>query len=113
MSSTFDKIFPQRLLEVRKRLGLTQRQLASQAGIRQPRLSKFESGDATPSVAELKELARVLGVDVVDLMGVGGASADPDATKRRLGQIVDGLSPSDREMLIQIAEVILERAKRR
>ena len=52
-----------RILVARKRLGLTQKALARQAGISVATLHRLESGQATnPQSQVLKRLAQVLGV---------------------------------------------------
>lgn len=49
--------------------GLTQTLLAEQAGIDKTYLSQLESGRKSGSVAVLRRLARVLSVDIDDLVG--------------------------------------------
>lgn len=67
------------LRAARERAGLTQEQLSSRTGIRQPFVSRIESGHANPSVSTLAPIASALGtrLDVVDTVGVtnewGGA----------------------------------------
>ena len=53
----------------REHRGLTQTLLAEQAGIDKIYLSQLESGRKSGSVAVLRRLARVLSVDIDDLVG--------------------------------------------
>ena len=53
----------------REHRGLTQTLLAEQAGIDKTYLSQLESGRKSGSVAVLRRLARVLSVDIDDLVG--------------------------------------------
>jgi len=54
----------------RHELGLTQRQLAEKAGIDFTYLSKIENGrvEHTPSIKAIRDLARALDVDELDVM---------------------------------------------
>lgn len=48
---------------------MTQEQLAKRAGLKQPYVSKLESGlKKNPSLPTLKKLARALGVPVTELL---------------------------------------------
>lgn len=51
--------------ERRLELGLTQTQLAERAGLRQPEVSRLESGGGTPTIGMLERLARALEVRFV------------------------------------------------
>ncbi|HRN70083.1 MAG TPA: helix-turn-helix transcriptional regulator [Candidatus Woesebacteria bacterium] len=53
----------------RKKLGLTQEQLAVKAGIPYATLSKIESGQVTnPTVSTLKKIADALNISVDDIL---------------------------------------------
>ncbi|MFE7718691.1 helix-turn-helix domain-containing protein [Nocardia rhizosphaerihabitans] len=47
----------QAIRELRLELGLTQTQLAERAGLRQPEVSRLESGGGTPTIGMLERLA--------------------------------------------------------
>jgi XRE family transcriptional regulator, regulator of sulfur utilization len=49
------------LILLRKRRGLTQRQLSARSGIQQSEISRIEGGRANPTAATLAALARALG----------------------------------------------------
>lgn len=49
------------LILLRKRRGLTQRQLSARTGIQQSEISRIEGGRANPTAATLATLARALG----------------------------------------------------
>ena len=74
-----EELFPSELIEAmdagenpirvfRKHRALTQVALAAKAGIEQSYLSALETGAKTPSAKTLRELARVLGVDMEILL---------------------------------------------
>ena len=50
----------QALIDARKNVGLTQKQLSERTGIAQSDISKFESGDGNPSLKTLKRLAAAM-----------------------------------------------------
>jgi transcriptional regulator with XRE-family HTH domain len=84
--------------EARRRAGITQRTLASKAGVSQPLVARIESGQVEPSFERLLDLVRACGFDldvhVVPLdedawtLAEQGARLDPDA---RLDRLLAGL----------------------
>ncbi|NNH73945.1 helix-turn-helix transcriptional regulator [Nocardia uniformis] len=52
--------FANAIRERRLELGLTQTQLAQRAGLRQPEVSRLESGGGTPTIGMLERLAHAL-----------------------------------------------------
>jgi transcriptional regulator with XRE-family HTH domain len=54
--------FAERLRARRVTLGLTQLELAEEAGIAQPKISFLESGNRSPTLATMQKLAASLGV---------------------------------------------------
>jgi transcriptional regulator with XRE-family HTH domain len=56
-----------RIGQLRKRKGVSLRELARRAGVGLATLSRIESGEANPRLSTLLQLAEVLGVFVGDL----------------------------------------------
>ncbi len=54
---------------IREAQGITQRALASRAGITQAALFRLESGATDPRLSTLRKLAEALNVTVADLIG--------------------------------------------
>ncbi len=54
----------QKLKEIRKRFGLSQEQLAEIMNVSRQAITKWESGNGLPDVANLKELSRVFNVSI-------------------------------------------------
>ena len=54
----------QAMIDVRKRTGLTQQELAKRTGIAQADISKLENGNANPSIRTLQRLAAGMGMRV-------------------------------------------------
>ena len=57
-----------RIMQLRKRLGLTQEQLAERVGVSAQAVSKWETGAADPSTANLLALAKLYGVSPEELL---------------------------------------------
>ena len=56
------------LIEKRKCIGLTQKELADQIGVNQSTLANWESGTRSPNVSMLKKLAAALHCTVDELL---------------------------------------------
>lgn len=54
----------EKLIVLRDRAGLSQMELADRLGVSRQAVSRWESGDTTPSVDKLKTLARIYGVSL-------------------------------------------------
>ena len=54
----------QAMIDARKEIGITQKQLAEATGIAQADISRLESGNANPSLRTLKRLAAGMGMRV-------------------------------------------------
>jgi transcriptional regulator with XRE-family HTH domain len=62
------RISPERLRRQRQRLGLSQQQLAARVGLKQPNISRIESGrNDYPRLESIKRLAKALRCKVEDL----------------------------------------------
>lgn len=60
--------FAEQLITLRKRVGLTQVDLARKCGIPQPQISRYERGKELPSQTSREKLAKALEVRVTDLI---------------------------------------------
>lgn len=74
-------MFPQRLKELRKRSGFSQKSLSVQLGVSQQAVGKWETGRSSPDPDTLARLAALLGTSIDDLMGL--ASVAPAAAALR------------------------------
>ncbi len=63
------------LLELRRKSGLTQRQLADRTGVHQSEISRIEAGSSNPTLTTLSVLARALDADLSIRARRSGASA--------------------------------------
>jgi transcriptional regulator with XRE-family HTH domain len=62
---------------IRKRLGLTQGQLAERLKVEQPTVQRWETGTREPNMSKLAEIASALGVDPGELFGAGFTPLGP------------------------------------
>ncbi len=60
--------FHSKLQHLRKQQGLTQEQLAEKLYVSRTAVSKWESGKGYPSIESLKQLSRVFGISIDDLL---------------------------------------------
>ncbi len=68
-ASTEALAFGRRLKELRKRRGLSQKELAGAISVHQFQISKYETGNSFPTVGKLIEMAKVLQVNMDQLFG--------------------------------------------
>jgi Zn-dependent peptidase ImmA (M78 family)/transcriptional regulator with XRE-family HTH domain len=61
----------------REALGMTVAKLASEIGVSRNTVTNYEAANTEPTASDLVELARVLGCDVSDLLGITKASSPP------------------------------------
>lgn len=62
---------------IRKRLGLTQGQLAERLNVEQPTVQRWESGAREPNMTKLADIAAALGVEPGDLFSAGFVPLGP------------------------------------
>ena len=76
------KTFSEKLLELRRREGLSQEQLADRLGVTRQSVSKWESGAAAPELSKLVALSELFSVSVDYLVGLTD-EATPDPRRRK------------------------------
>ena len=85
-------MFPERLKELRKRSGFSQKSLSVQLGVSQQAVGKWETGRSSPDPETLGRLAALLGTSSDDLLGL--AAVQPAAAAQRFfGGSEDGPVP--------------------
>lgn len=81
--------YAETIQSIRKRLGLTQRQLADRLNVEQPTVQRWESGEREPSLSKFEEIADALGVTPGDLFGAGFVPLGPRLFVR--GEVAAGV----------------------
>ena len=101
----------------RERLGLTQAQVARQAGIAANVYGRIERGGMMPAVPTLRKLARILGISADALLALSpadvAASVDAPAPEGNLSpelmqlvSMLSGWSPAKVKRLIRVLKVL-------
>ncbi len=92
-----------RIRSIRRRQGLTQVQLASEANVNQGHLSSIERGDHVPRPSTIRAIAVALGVPEAVLVGPGEGHDAPQALETRelplFGTIPNGPPAASQEQL--------------
>lgn len=68
MATLTDSFEPTRLILLRKRIGLSDTQLALRVGVSRRTITEWESGESRPQLAHMLALAGALGVPVSALL---------------------------------------------
>ena len=71
----------EKLIVLRDRAGLSQMELADRLGVSRQAVSRWESGDTTPTMDKLKTLARIYGVSLDWLCSDAADREPPEAAK--------------------------------
>lgn len=64
----YSAIIGRQVKKIRKRIGMTQIDVAERCGIYRSYLSRIESGKANPTISILADLAQTLKVEIEDLL---------------------------------------------
>ncbi len=72
-------MFPQRLKQLRKELGLSQKSLSEHLGVTQQAVGKWETGRSSPDPTTLARLAELLETSADYLLGISEQPAEPAA----------------------------------
>lgn len=94
----------------RKRAGMTQEVLAEKAGISVPHVSRIETGTTKPSLQTLVDICNALDTTIDNLMQ-DSVPAVKHNIEGRMGELLEDCSLQELELLTEVAEVILKRAR--
>ena len=111
MEHNFDKdVIRKRILEERKKQGLSQSQVAKEAEITPAALSQIEKGIRTPTIPVLYRIANVLGVSLDYLTGSANNSELHDLLQNeRVKMFYKGfqsLDANDKELILKNIEFL-------
>lgn len=100
------------ILDLRKAKNMSQGELASQTGISQVMVGKYERGDATPSIEVAKKIADVLEVSLDYLVGEGMNSKFDKHTLKRIEEI-EQLDDDKKRTLFDVIDTFIRESKGR
>ena len=103
--------FGKRLLEVRKKRGLSQEEVAQLLGTKAPVIGRYERDEAKPSIEAATKLSNLLGVSLDYLAGKTDQELDQDILNRVL--TIQKLPEKDREYILFALDALIRDAKAR
>lgn len=93
-----------RIRELRKRAGLSQKDLAQLAGISQPAISQVENDTRPLTVDWMRTFARIFGVSPAELLGEDDNPLQLSDDERQLLANFRAASPAQRQIIERVAE---------
>jgi len=107
------RLFAARLREVRMANGMTQAQLAREANVTIPYVSRLENGGIAPGIDLADRLARALGVPVADLLPTAAPPDRQEFLRQQARRLCDALIPTaDLETLHLLVPFLAKLAER-
>ena len=100
-----------RLLELRLKNGLTQEQLAERLGVSHATVQRLESGKRRLTEHRMLDLADIFGVEPAELLQPRKLPEAAEA-ERRAAALARRLTPAQREVWFQMAEMLAGDARR-
>ncbi|MDD6462996.1 MAG: helix-turn-helix domain-containing protein, partial [Clostridiaceae bacterium] len=76
-----DYAFGNRMLELRKKLNLSQAELAEMIGVTNKAVSKWETGKSKPTTNVIRKLAALFNIDVNDLLSLKDEEREMNISK--------------------------------
>ena len=96
-----------RIRELRKRLKITQEQLAERLGLDQKHMSRIELGKSYPSLDRLKKISEVLEVTLPSLFEFEHM-ADGQERLKQINEMVQKLGEADQRRVYKIVKALWE-----
>ncbi len=102
--------FGRRLVNLRKKAGYTQVELAKELGVTQRMVSYYEGQSEYPPAAILPKLARLLNVTTDELLGMEPLkkTRQPDTRLQRRFQQIEKLPSKEKRQLVQVIDTFLK-----
>ncbi len=101
--------FGKRLLEARKKKGISQEELAGKLNTKGPAIGRYERDEMKPSIEAASKMAKILEVSLDWLVGNTDAELDT-ATLNRI-QDINKLSPKDKELVFEFLDSFIANRK--
>ena len=109
---SFPMSFPSQLLQLRKKRGLTQQQLADAAGIHVNQIKRYEAGTTQPTLEVLIKFTKALHIGLDEL--VFGTTPEINKRLQRHLEAINELEENDKKIIQEVLEglIIKYQAKR-
>jgi transcriptional regulator with XRE-family HTH domain len=108
VSENYAKMLGDRVTSLRKKRGLSQKQLATKAGVSSSTISRLEKGEGIPGNDSIRQIARVLEVEDVTLLHLGGRALDPDSFEVLALKRLDRLAAEQRAAFKRLEDKLAE-----
>jgi transcriptional regulator with XRE-family HTH domain len=109
--------FAQRLRELRRTRGMTQKDLGERAGLTETYLSRLESAGAAPGIDLVAQLADALGTTIHDLLPVAESPDTRDVLRHQAERLIAAITEAADEeslsLLNQILAMLAEKTAKR
>mgnify|MGYP001166045941 CR=1 FL=1 len=111
--STEALVFGRRLKELRKKRGLSQKELAAAIGVHQFQISKYETGAYFPTVGNVIEIAKTLHVGIAELFGEIGPEETEVRNLRLLSRFreLETLPKEDQDVVVKLVDAWIAKGK--
>ena len=103
------RVLGQRVREERRRLGLTQEQLAERAGLSTNYIAHLERGSRGASLGTVEVLCGIFDVPFASMFVAGASPVEArplPADLKRLGARLKGMEPRARQLVYAVAETV-------
>ncbi|MDG1582981.1 helix-turn-helix transcriptional regulator [Pseudomonas sp. GOM6] len=94
----------------RTRCGLTQEEVAVRLGLGNEAISRIERGIVIPNIARLLEFAAIFECGAAELLTEVSPRVDDQAS--RISHLIHSLEQNDRELVVEMVEMLSERLAR-
>ncbi len=101
--------FQERLVETRKKRGLSQEELASMIGTQGPAIGRYERGIAKPTIEVATKLSKCLEVSLDYLVGNNSIELDNQMIKRI--EQINLMDEEDKKMIYTFLDSFIDKAR--
>jgi transcriptional regulator with XRE-family HTH domain len=103
-----DMGFQERLISLRKRMGLTQQALADRVGVHVIQIHRYESAASQPSLEVIKKLAVALSV-TTDALLFDDSERGPDEELRLKFEAVSAMPDDDKHVIASLIDAYIKK----
>lgn len=104
-----DYVIGNKLKEARRKIGKTQKQVATEMGISRTNITKYENDDLEPNLCTLKKISEIYKVSIDYILGILNENdLSSDSDEYELIQIYNKLSHLNKVRVLERARGLLE-----
>ena len=112
-TKSYNKFVGERVRTCRRRKGLTMKELGEKIGMSEANVSRYERGEFSLNISQIKEIAKILDVQAKYLCGWGDSPTVKEEMMNKWIEKVGELDFSEKELdeLINFAKYIISKRK--